>query len=96
MLTAGARGDHDNWDMALIVEDDGHAVENALSLLQEDCQEHDESEFRTSKQVVNRDQLEALPETFGDLSQLRILDVSRNDIIDLPDSFGRLIALEEL
>lgn len=57
--------EHDNWDMSLVQEDDGHAFENAISLLQEDCETHDESEFRTSKQTVNRKALEALSEFDG-------------------------------
>lgn len=40
--------------------------------------------------------LHDLPESFGDLCNLRVCMLSRNNIQLLPSSFGKLSALEEL
>ncbi|MBD3350722.1 MAG: hypothetical protein GF364_04460, partial [Candidatus Lokiarchaeota archaeon] len=40
--------------------------------------------------------LEILPENIGDLSELRVLDLERNNLKELPDSIGQLKNLEEI
>lgn len=48
--------------------------------------------------VVSRKEicLRALPDSIGNLTKLRILDLSSNDLRELPDSIGNLKNLEEL
>ena len=48
--------------------------------------------------VVSREEicLQSLPDSIGNLTKLRILDLSSNDLRELPDSIGNLKNLEEL
>ena len=62
------------------------------------CSFKDNDNYVASRGTMYRGKicLRALPDSIGNLTKLRILDLSSNDLRELPDSIGNLKNLEEL